>query len=148
MTGAAVLGLAASGAAAPGDGGSGAKARSETPTSVKVLETAKGQLIRGRSFEGATLYVTGEPENAGWTPSTVYEKPGDDWSEVGTVAELVISQDSAYAGIVAEAEGRRVFLSIQDLALVLPGEGKVAYVTKFSPKELSNLPEVSGETWH
>ncbi len=138
----AAIALSATGAMAQQEGGGS----SDRPTSAKVVETAKGQLFRGQEFEGGTLYVTGDAENEGWTASTVYEEVGESWSEAGRIADLVISQDSAYAGIVAETGDRRIFLSIQDIAIVLD-DGTVAYVTKLSESELSDLPEVTEDTW-
>ncbi len=142
MTGMLALAVSASGALAQSDGGSseGSGGGSDGPASAQVMETAKDQLIPGAAVSGGTLYAGGQ-EDDGWTATTVYEDVGDGWSEVGTIADLVISQDSAYAGILGELEGRRVFLSIQDIALVLLDEGKVAYVTKLSEEELADLPE-------
>ncbi len=114
---------------------------SDAPASATALKTSEGQLIPANRFDGAPLYVAGDPDRGGWSATTVFEGRGDGWTEVGQVSDLVLSQDSSYAGILAELDDRSVFLSIQDLALVLLDDKEVAYVTKLSESELSDLPE-------
>ncbi len=147
ITGTAMLTLSAFPAAAQSDAGQQQSGGgSDAPASATVLDTAADQLIPGARFQDAPLYVTGDADSDGWTASTVYERIGDGWSEVGTVSDLVVAQDSAYAGVVGDVDDRRVFLSIQDLALVLLDDGEVAYLTQLGADQLAELPEIGDDT--
>ncbi len=143
-TSAILLSLSISGAAAQEQSGGGG---GDAPASATVLQTARSQMIPGRAFEGATLYRVGKEGRAGWTSTTIFETLGEDWTEIGQVADLVIAQDSSYAGIEAELDGRRVFLSVDDLALVRLNGTEVAYVTKLGPEALGALPDLGQDPW-
>ncbi len=124
---------------------------------VQAQETvdlsSASNLIRGDVLEDGNIYsVEAGIEQAEFEGAT-FTRIETAWDDVGDIDDLVLDTSGQLVAVVAEIGGfmglgdRDVLLPIADVAIVKGENGEVAYVTRLSQEELSQLPEVQEGFW-
>lgn len=112
----------------------------------------QGELVRARDIVGGTIYITDAATDEGWDPDHVYDTLGGEWTSIGEIEDLVVSNDGTITGIVAEVGGfldvadKHVLISVDQLNLVAADE--YAYVTNMSEEELEAQEGIDKGWWN
>ena len=111
-------------------------------------------LIRTRDITGGPVYTMDPADDEGWDPGLMFEEVNEDWQQVGTIEDLVLSTDGELIGIVAEVGGfldigdKHVVLGIDDLNLVAVDNASYSYVTRHTEEELMEMTDVDEGFWN
>lgn len=113
-------------------------------------------LIRVTDITGSPIYSTANAEatNAEWEDTRQWTQIGEDWNQIGSIDDIVLSTDGEMTGIVAEVGGflgigdKHVVLSINDVNLVPSQDGSYAYVTRYSEDQLTDMEGLDEGFWN
>ncbi len=111
-------------------------------------------LIRTRDITGGVVYTTGQDGTEDWQVDDVYEGLNDNWTRIGEIEDIVLTQNGDFHGIVAEVGGfldlgdKHVMLEIDDVNLVALDDGTYAYVTNRTEEQLEEMEGVDEGFWN
>lgn len=107
----------------------------------------------GNAADNTANAVTGRGMGAGWNRQQ-YTQVGENWNNIGSIEDVVLSKDGQMTGIVAEIGGflgigdTQVLIPVNDVSLVPSDDGNYAFVTRLSEDQLKELPDVDDGFWN
>jgi hypothetical protein len=117
------------------------------------LADMRGDLIRSRDITDGEVYAMNEMD-ADWDADTEYSDVDPNWTEIGEIEDIVLSEGGQMVGIVAEVGGfldmgdKHVLISVPDVSLVAVDDRNYSYVTRLTEEELEALPSVDEGFWN
>ncbi|WP_164876160.1 PRC-barrel domain-containing protein [Falsirhodobacter deserti] len=113
-----------------------------------VNQTNYENLVTADEIIGANIYsMNSEYDENAWNEARTYEERGENWENIGSVNDIVLSSDGRMVGLGIETGGWLdigddvVLVSLNDVRLV-NDNGSVAVVTRMSQEELESKPEL------
>lgn len=124
-------------------------------------DTDWAQLIRTCDMTGGPIYTTNEAHdegswggdddsNWGWSG---HDEVGDDWSQIGTIEDIVLDRSGMLIGVVAEIGGfldigdKHVLLRVGEVDLVPVDDESYSMITRYSEEQLEELEGVDEGWW-
>jgi hypothetical protein len=110
-------------------------------------------LIRTRDIIGGPVYTLGQNGGEGWDPTNYYSAIDTGWNQVGEIEDLVLSRDGQLTGLVAEVGGfldigdKHVLIQLGEVSLVATDDRQIAYVTRLTEEELTNMENIDEGFW-
>ncbi|PZX18548.1 hypothetical protein LX81_01182 [Palleronia aestuarii] len=93
-----------------------------------------GDGIRVDQMTGGPVYSLGSDRTL--TPGAIFDTIETTWTEIGTIDDVVLSRAGQLIGIIADVEGREIFLPVENANLVSTPDQEFAFVTDMSVEEL------------
>ena len=120
---------------------------------AKGGDNSDAKLIRTRDITGGVVYSTGQAGTEEWKADDVFEGLNDQWTRIGEIEDIVLTESGDFHGIVAEVGGfldlgdKHVMLEIDDVNLVALDDGTYAYVTNRTEEQLEEMEGVDEGFW-
>ncbi|WP_323769217.1 PRC-barrel domain-containing protein [Antarctobacter sp.] len=115
----------------------------DTGPSIGLMASAKASVIIG-----SPIYTLSAEEQVDWDPMVNYEDVADEWTRIGSVDDIVLSEDGKITGLVAEVGGflgmgdTLVLLPLDDTRMVTVDEASYAVVTPYTSEQLTEMEKV------
>lgn len=112
------------------------------------------ELIRTRDITGGAIYTLNEANDEGWEMDWAYSEMRENLNEIGSIEDIVLSEDGQFKGIVAEVGGfldigdKHVMIPVSDVKLVAVDDQSYAFVTRLSEEQLEEMEGVDEGFWN
>lgn len=114
-----------------------------TGHSIGLMASAKASVIIG-----SPIYTLSAGTEVDWDPAVDYDDVADEWARIGSVDDIVLSEDGKISGLVAEVGGflglgdTLVLLPLDDTRMVAVDGSSYAVVTPFTSEQLTEMEKV------
>lgn len=107
--------------------------------------SAENQGITASWLTDRSVYTTNQPSTTQWNDITGGNRP-DDWSDIGSISDLVLTQEGELVGYVADIGGflglgTHTVLLDRDMLHLVRFDDEVVMATNYTQEELEALPE-------
>ena len=131
------------------------QAQAEGDAAAMDSETmmADAKLIRSRDIVGGEVYSMADTSGMDWSDATTFDSIGADWTDIGEIEDIVLDENGAFKGIVAEVRGcleigdKHVMLTLDDVKFAPVDDKTYAVVVRQSLEELKSMEGVDEGFW-
>ncbi len=101
--------------------------------------------FRISSVMGGTIYTTSATDEVEWDVFETYDSVDQNWTDIGSIDDVVLSQNGKVEGILAEVGGflgmgdKLVMLPVDQMKMVSVDDGEYAVVTSYTTDRLTDM---------